>query len=718
MIKNKILYSLIIIIILPLNIKAQNWARINEILYDAEYYFFTAQFKKAAEKYSEVLKYLPENANILYKLGICYLNEEADKSKAIEIFNKAINNINSKYNPNNPKEEAAPPEVFLLLGSAYRSIEKLDEAIECYNKYLNYLQPKQKKEKELTEQYIKSCYNAKEAIKSPIKIKYNNLGSIINNQFANINAAISGDGTTLVYTTEGKEGNYINISIKKDNNWTKPKDIRSQLANPGKYFKSVSLSYDGTLLILVEEDPLNAELYYSNFEKGRWMPAKKFSFNSKYNETHACITPDNKRIYFTSDRPGGKGDLDIYYIDIDNNGKFGKPINFEEINTPFNEETPFITSDGKYLFFSSEGFNSIGGYDIFYVDLTTSSKHPIPLEYPINTTDNDLFYFPINETLGLKSINHPDGFGSYDIYLIEKLKLYKIEGTFVYENNLIPAESPIVSIINEEGKIINYDITIEVNKNNFICLLPEGSYNINIIVPGFQLFEKKLYLTKNENIEVQLKPEKKQIELMATITDSIKETIYVSYIKSVKDETKNIKEQKIAKKEKPEIKHVKKEYIKLRDNIILADNNYFYTIQFLALKKPKNPAKFKELDNIFIHYNDTEKLYRYFSGIFNNIEEAEKYLSYIKLNGFKDAFIKKEYLPLYTIQIIALKKDIKWHSFKDLKEYSIFIGKDGFCRFTFGKFVDTKTAIETWKNLSKIGYTNAFIKKFETLLQQ
>jgi len=693
---------------------AQNWARINDLLYDADYYLFTGQFNKAAEKYQEVLKFLPDNSNILYKLGVCYLNSEEDKTKAIETLKKASENINPKYNPDNPKENAAPPEVLFLLGSAYRSIEKLDEAIDYYNKFLSYLTPRQKKEKILVEQYIKSCLNAKETIKNRTYFKFQNLGEQINNQYNNENASLSGDGTTLIYTTESKEGNKIFISIKKGNEWTKPKEIRAQLGNPGKNFKSVSLSFDGTMLIIVDDDPLNSDLYFSKFEKGRWMPAKKFPFNSKYNETHACFSLDNKRIYFTSDRPGGKGDLDIYYVDIDAKGNFGKIVNFAEINTPFNEETPFLTLDGKYLFFSSEGYNSIGGYDIFYVKLDDENINPIRLDYPLNTTDNDIFYFPVNEYSGLKSMVRTEGYGKKDIYWIEKIKLFKIEGTFVFENNIIPEDKPIVNIINEEGNILNNEYPITINKDNFTCSLPEGKYSINIVVPGFQLFDSIILLAKDERLEIPIKQEKKHEEYIASIADSIKEKVPVEtfIIKEKVSEKTTNKKTKIKKEEKFE----RQDFI--ADKEIFSANKYFYTIQFIALKKPKQPLKFKELSNVFIKFTSTDNTYRYHTGIFFNIDDANKYLDYVLSIGYKDAFIKKEIIPEYTVQFIALKKEIKWKTFKDIKEYSIFTGKDGFYRFIYGKFHNTNSAILGWKELSKIGFTNAFIRRFETLLNQ
>ena len=103
-------YSILVSFLLTLPLNSQDWGRINELTYDAEYFFMTKQYDKAIKAYLQILKQLPDNANIKYKLGVCYLNTNAEKEKAIPYFNEASANISRDYNPSSYKEEAAPLE--------------------------------------------------------------------------------------------------------------------------------------------------------------------------------------------------------------------------------------------------------------------------------------------------------------------------------------------------------------------------------------------------------------------------------------------------------------------------------------------------------------------------------------------------------------------------------------------------------------------------------
>ncbi len=89
------------------------------------------------------------------------------------------------------------------------------------------------------------------------------------------------------------------------------------------------------------------------------------------------------------------------------------------INTPFNEETPFVTADGQRLYFSSEGHDGIGGYDIFYYDFNNPAAGVVNVGYPLNTTDNDLFYVPQGTgNTGIYAFRGSDTYGGRDIYRV------------------------------------------------------------------------------------------------------------------------------------------------------------------------------------------------------------------------------------------------------------------------------------------------------------
>ena len=146
--------------------------------------------------------------------------------------------------------------------------------------------------------------------------------------------------------------------------------------------------------------------------------------NTSSRESSITITHDGKRIYFSSNRIGGIGTGDIYYADKDKNGRWSKAINLGPgINTEADEESPFIDSDGKTLYFSSQGGKGMGGYDIFRARLLNVEKNewskPENLGYPINTPDNDAFYVVSKDgKRGYYSSVRDDGFGYSDIYMI------------------------------------------------------------------------------------------------------------------------------------------------------------------------------------------------------------------------------------------------------------------------------------------------------------
>jgi outer membrane protein OmpA-like peptidoglycan-associated protein len=115
--------------------------------------------------------------------------------------------------------------------------------------------------------------------------------------------------------------------------------------------------------------------------------------------------------------------MDIYLSKLQAGNSWGKPVNLgKSVNTPLNEDTPFISDNDSLLFFSSQGHENIGGYDIFVSRLETTGtwSKPVNLGYPVNTTDDDLFYFPWrNNEVGIISRITSDGFGKEDIYALQ-----------------------------------------------------------------------------------------------------------------------------------------------------------------------------------------------------------------------------------------------------------------------------------------------------------
>jgi outer membrane protein OmpA-like peptidoglycan-associated protein len=202
-------------------------------------------------------------------------------------------------------------------------------------------------------------------------------------------------------------------------------NITPQIESDGDQYVS-SVSFDGTQLYLTREDPFNSDIYVSHFDQNKWsksMPVEGQDVNTKYWESHASISANGKTLYFTSNRKGGLGEMDIYKTSLQESGQWGPPVNLgASVNTALNDDTPFITDNDSLLFFSSQGHENMGGYDLFVSNLDSAGSwsEALNLRYPCSTTDDDLFYYPWhNGTVGYVSVIRPGGLGKEDIYAVQ-----------------------------------------------------------------------------------------------------------------------------------------------------------------------------------------------------------------------------------------------------------------------------------------------------------
>lgn len=404
-------------------VKAQKDSIRDEFL-DAEFFLVDEDYKEALQSYMKVFDAgNQENANINYRIGICYINMPGEKEKAIPHLEKAIKNVSASYREGVYKGVHAPIDAWLFLGNAYRINYQLDEAINAYQKYLELNKKGNPYDNLFAQQQISACNRAKQAINNPSTIKKENIGKKFNTTENNFNAVFSGNGNSMAFMTSQRFYNAIYFVRKLSNMWTNPINVTSQIESDGNQYVC-SLSWDGTKMYLVRVSSFNGDIMESEFVSGMWTKAKPIDkvINSKYFESHASLSPDGNTLYFTSNRKESLGGMDIFMSVKTPGGKWGTPVNLgHNVNTEFNEENPFICEDGKTLFFSSQGHDGIGGFDIFYTikQDDDSWSNPVPLPYPVNTTDDDLFYYPVeNGKAGYQTQYLADGLGSGDIYFI------------------------------------------------------------------------------------------------------------------------------------------------------------------------------------------------------------------------------------------------------------------------------------------------------------
>ena len=390
--------------------------------FEAESWILFEAYRDALPLYQSLLRIYPDNANYKYRIGQCYLNISGEKDKAIGYLEEAVKNMNPRYREGNFNETSAPYDALYYLANAYHVSNQLDKAIETYKRFKENLNT-HIYDTAIVNLQIQSCHNAKELMNKPHYIRAKNLGNNINGSNSEFNPVVSNNEDIIVFMRREAFYDAIFYSTKVNGQWTAPLNMNEMLRVDGNLFPT-SLSSDGKTLYLYSSANYDGDIFTSKFENGIWTPIVKLNpnINTRYWESHATVSHDDKKLYFTSNRKGGYGGLDIYVSTRDANGDWGVASNLgETINTPYNEESPFLTKDDKMLFFSSIGHRNMGGYDVFNSTLLENGKwsEPVNVGYPVNTTDDDVFYKPINEFAAYYSLNRAGGFGKEDIYRIE-----------------------------------------------------------------------------------------------------------------------------------------------------------------------------------------------------------------------------------------------------------------------------------------------------------
>ncbi|RPH33674.1 MAG: hypothetical protein EHM93_04225 [Bacteroidales bacterium] len=410
--------------LLVFNAFGQKDSYFKRVFVDAEYYLLYEEYRDALPLYLEIKRSYPNNANIDFRIGQCYLNIPTEKNKSIPYFEKAIAKISDKYREGFFTEYNAPKEALLLYGRALRIDGAFEKALEAFVGYKRLVSPDEKAENYVIDIEIQSIEVAKSMISNPKNYILKSLGKRVNSSFPEINPISNSSGNILIYTSLQRFYNAILFSEYKDSAWTTPTNLNPQLFADGP-ISTVGISEDGGSIVLSRNDNDDFNLYISHFDKSKntWAQLEKLpkEINGRSWETFGSLSRMGDTLYFSSNREGGFGGFDIFMSVKSSSGLWSNPKNLgSEINTPLDESAPFITSEGKQLFFCSRGHATMGGYDIF-VSTQNAGRWNIPqnLGYPLNTTDDDIFFFPIGDgKKGFISRSTPESFGDTDIYLI------------------------------------------------------------------------------------------------------------------------------------------------------------------------------------------------------------------------------------------------------------------------------------------------------------
>ena len=637
--------QLLTLVIFPVASSAQSSSEMKKIFAKAESYYLFEEFELANQLY--LLLDTTDNLNIKYKIGNCYLNIPGEKEKSIPYLEDAVKSATYDSKTETFKEKRAPLDSYFSLSKAYlinNQLEKAMNTLQTFDKLARETASKGgMKNLAYIEQQIQACKNAIQYKANPAVFSKKSMGSDFNQGAINDNPAVSFDGNSLVYTEHRGMVNAIFYSKKERGKWQTPIEITAAL-NAGEDCSSCSLNSDGTELFLYKTDNYDGNIYSSNLVNGSWTPIKKLNknINTKFYESHASISSDGKELYFTSNRDGGQGNLDIYVSERDGTGDWGPAVNLgAAINTPYNEDTPFITKNDSVLYFSSEGHSSMGGFDIFKSQkIGNTWKTPTNIGFPINTTDDDKFFQPVNNGQNAYYSMTTDykkkeifylGLGSTDVN-----QQFEIKGKFSLKDTIVAFdENYSIHLINKTS-----GDTIDVGYPNKYT----GLYSFSVAPGQFRIFYKGLgYITQtvdtsilqdNPNLVLNIDVSLERDTSIKRISPSPPPPVIYSKIDltliptiaSVDTATliRNLNVSDVGD-------------VNIKDSDVL-----YYTVQVMALHNPVDVTYFKYITDMKVMYNDIDKFYRYTTGRFQTREEAYSLRLELIRKGYpEEIFIKK-----------------------------------------------------------------------------
>ncbi len=422
---------------------------VKEFLKKGETQYKQKQYDAALKTYQDGLKLHPNDAKLNFRAGLTYLSLP-NKAESLRFLQKAFT-ISHNIDEN----------IYYYLGLSYQSNKQYQKAQEFFNEHKKL----HKDQANDVDKRIKQTIFADSVTRSPTTAIVENVGKAINSSFHEYSPLVSGDGNTMIFTSNRPEPGItppkgvplfedIYISKRVKGKWSMPEKISPNI-NIRFNDAAASVSPDGKTLVLYYEYG-GGDIYISKLQGNEW--SKPLPLNQNINtpafwETSAFVSSDGRQLYFTSNRPGGLGNLDIYVSEMEMTGDWGHAENLGPvINTSGREDSPALDPAGKTLYFSSDGHAGMGGTDIFKSELKDGKwQKPVNLGYPTNSVEDDSF-FSISADNRKAFFSTMREEGNAEIYTL----------TFIEPS---PAIAGVVPPDNTERKIVIPSNAIEVAPN-------------------------------------------------------------------------------------------------------------------------------------------------------------------------------------------------------------------------------------------------------------
>ncbi|WP_029510645.1 tetratricopeptide repeat protein [Marinilabilia salmonicolor] len=591
-------------------------------------------YEEAIALYSEILEQNPYHVDALTQLGICYVHTNQELDSALTLFHKAMSII-----PATDRFSPFGVDLQQTIARTYHLNQQPREALSVFKSLCDSVDDEQLKNEFARE--MKQIRNSAILLKNPVPLQITNLGNLFNSEFDDHSPLVSFTGDRIFFTSrrpsghgpELPDGQYpekVFFAERTQKGWSKPR-VLGEFFSRSEHKSILSLSPDGNRLFLFKNDREGKSIYVSQYLNGEWQEPEKMPhpINSQWDETHAALSPDQSTLYFTSNRPGGFGGLDVYMSRLDAYGQWGEPVNMGPvINSELDEETPMLHPDGQTLYFASEGHTSMGRFDVFYSQMQDDETwtQPVNMGHPINTPDDDFFFVPTldKSRAYYASYRFSENVGRSDIYKVEFDSLYNgslavIEGTIQNSKNLPVEQIRLLVSRDSDNRQV-------------------GDYRPNPATGRYLLF-----LESGENYTIkEVTPESEEQPLNIHVSEQL------SYNKT--EQIVMLQDPRMAAPLKPGLMPTPTDYRQLAEiprnsgRLQAQAEDTTFTIQVLALRHYSEVGFwfFRGLDIESVNALEGRDGYlRYVTGRFRNREEAEKHRNRIQQNGrFSDAWIR------------------------------------------------------------------------------
>ncbi|HCW06589.1 MAG TPA: hypothetical protein DGG95_04395 [Cytophagales bacterium] len=504
--KNILIAAVILITFVRAQAQARRTVNIEDPSFSqAEKLYKDDKYSEAIPLYEDFLKSNPEHQDCLYHLGLCY-RYTSQPQKAIDLLKK-LEQVNANY----------WPWFYYEMGVAYTELFEYDLAVERFKEFnKKYLptstneiyrhQAKYKMNYAANQKVLKEMPNSmKDAIK---------LSNIVNSDYQDAFPYLDPTGTKLYFSSKrlggitleeptAKEGDDdLYFTIRSGDSWSAPQLLPEPI-NSSKNEGAPCFSGDGQTMVYTacnRDDAVGScDLYISSLEGDEWTKPINVGnvVNSKDWDSQPTISADGNKIIFVSDRPGGYGSYDLYMTEKNIFGDWGPACNLGGmINTPFGDTSPFLSQDGKTLYFASTGHPGYGSYDLFKTVFENGKwSLPVNLGKPLNTSGDDRFFtIGGNGEIGYFSSDRDKG---DDLYQIEIPESMRPKPTIVVEGIVTNAKtnSPVAAYVMVED-IVSGEL-IAVNKSNsvtgkYLVVLPSGrDYSVTANKEAFFFYSQR-----------------------------------------------------------------------------------------------------------------------------------------------------------------------------------------------------------------------------------